>query len=282
MLGGARFGQAGRALEMDALGLIAGNGRLPFALAQAARAAGFHVVAVAHRGETDPALEGHVDRLTWVRVGQLRRTASALQVAGVTKALFAGGIRKVRYFSGARPDLAALRLLATLRGRGDDGLLRAIARWFEAEGIEIVAPHGFLPGCFAPEGAIAGPEPRPAAIADAMEGLRVARILGQADVGQTVVIREGSIVAVEAMEGTDACISRAGEMAAGTVVVKACKPGQDRRFDLPAIGPATVEVLARARAVLLAVEAGTTLLLDRDELVRAANRAGVSIIGISG
>ncbi len=278
----AEVKRPGAGSAMETLGLIAGNGRLPFALARAARAAGFRVVAVGHVGETDPALEGEVDRLGWVRLGQLRRIAAELRGEGVGKALLAGGLRKASWFSGARPDLAALGLLAKLRARGDDGLLRAIADWFSEQGVEIVPPHGFVPGCFAAEGALAGPPADDEALADAREGIRIARLLGAADVGQTVVLREGAVVAVEAMEGTDACIRRAGELVPGAVVVKCAKPGQDLRFDLPAVGPGTVAALAAAKARLLALEAGATLILDREELVRDAGRARISIVGIAG
>ncbi|HUB08352.1 MAG TPA: UDP-2,3-diacylglucosamine diphosphatase LpxI [Myxococcales bacterium] len=264
----------------EVLGLVAGSGRLPFALARAARAEGYRVVAVGHRGQTDPALEAEVDQFHWVWLGQLGRIAGALSKGGARRAVMGGGLDKTASFSSARPDLAALKLWATLGKRGDDRVLRAIADWFAQEGIEIVAPDHLLVGCFAEEGPIAGPTPAKEALADAVEGLRIAHLLGQADVGQTVAIREGAVLAVEAMEGTDACIRRAGQLAERAVVVKAAKPGQDRRFDLPAIGAGTVGVLAAAKARLLAVEAGATIVLDRDDLKAAAKAAKISIWGL--
>ncbi|MHB8418978.1 MAG: LpxI family protein [Myxococcales bacterium] len=262
------------------LGLVAGSGRLPFALARAARAEGFAVVAVGHRGQTDPALEAEVDAFAWVWLGQLGRIAGILAKHGASRAVMGGGLAKTASFSSARPDFVALKLWATLPKRGDDRLLRAIADWFGQEGIEIVAPDSLLAGCFAEEGRIAGPAPAKDAIDDAVEGFRVARLLGQADVGQTVVVREGAVLAVEAMEGTDACIRRAGELAERAVVVKASKPGQDRRFDMPAIGPGTLAALAAAKARLLAVEAGATIVLDRGELEAAARAAKIPVLGM--
>ena len=255
---------------------------MPFALARAARDAGIRIAAVGHVGETDPALEAEVDSMEWVRLGQLRRISRTLRAAGAGSAVLVGGLKKASYFDGARPDLSALKLLATLPRRGDDRLLRAIADWFGSQGLEIVAPGELLRGCFAPVGPIAGPAATRRELEDAAEGLRVARLLGTADVGQTVVVREGAIVAVEAMEGTDACIRRAGLLAPGVVVVKAQKPGQDLRFDLPAIGPCTIAVLAEARGRLLAVEAGSTVLLDAGELRAEAARLGISVVGLAG
>jgi hypothetical protein len=248
----------------ETLGLIAGSGRLPFALARAARAAGYRVAAAGHRGETDPALEREVDVFAWVHLGQIQKIARTLGDAGASRAVMGGALTKSASFSTARPDLAMVKLWATLPKRGDDRLLRALADWFGGQGVEIVAPGDLLAGCFA------------------AEGLRVARILGQADVGQTVVVREGAVLAVEAMEGTDECIRRAGKLASGAVVVKVCKPGQDRRFDLPAIGPGTVAAMADAKARLLAVEAGLTILVDRDELIAAAKKAKIAVVGIPG
>jgi DUF1009 family protein len=264
----------------ETLGLIAGSGRLPFALARAAREAGYRVAAVGHRGETDPALEREVDVFEWVQLGQIQKIVQVIGGAGGSRAVMGGALTKSASFSTARPDLAMVKLWATLPKRGDDRLLRALAEWFGEQGVEIVAPGALLAGCFASEGQLAGPAPSKAELADVEEGLRVARILGRADVGQTVVLREGAVLAVEAMEGTDECIRRAGKLASKAVVVKVCKPGQDRRFDLPAVGPGTVAALADAKARLLAVEAGLTLLMDRDELIAAAKKTKITVLGI--
>lgn len=265
---------------MATLGLIAGAGRLPFVLAHTARAAGHRVVAVGHLGTTDPALEAEVDALAWVRLGQIGKLAATLTKGGVTQAVFGGGIGKGAALTSARPDLEALKLWASLKTKGDDALLRVFADWLDARGIRIVAPGELLRECFAAVGQVAGPRASAADLEDARFGFGVCRQLGALDIGQTVAVREGMVLAVEAMEGTDACIARAGAIAAGAVVVKALKPGQDLRFDLPTIGPGTIDVLAAAKARLLAVEAGVTLVIDRDELARRAKKARISIVGL--
>jgi UDP-2,3-diacylglucosamine hydrolase len=266
--------------EGMALGLVAGSGRLPFALARAARSEGHRVVAVGHIGATDPSLESEVDLLSWVRVGQLKKTALALRTAGVTQAIFGGGLAKGKALRAARPDFEALKLWAGLRDKGDDRLLRAIADWFGREGIAIVEATGLLRGCFAERGLIAGPKPTSGDLEEAARGLELCRRLGEHDIGQTVALREGMVLAVEAMEGTDACIERAGQILDRAVIVKALKPGQDRRFDLPTVGPGTLEVMEKARARLLAIEAGVTLVLEREEIRRLAKRARISVVGI--
>jgi len=266
------------ALAAERIGLVAGSGRLPLLVAEAARARGLAVVAVAHRGETDPALESRVASLTWVRVGQVDRILRALRAGGVERAVMAGGLGKVHALSNARPDLGAIRILSRLRSLGDDGLLRAVAGYFEDRGVRVVAATELLPEVLAPEGHLAGPKLNPAQRADAELGAQVARALGRADVGQTVVVKGGAVLAVEAVEGTDATLRRAGELGGrGGVVVKLCKPGQDERFDLPAVGEKTLEVMREAGLSALVVEARRTVLLDAAALFRAADRLGISI-----
>jgi DUF1009 family protein len=266
---------------METLGLIAGSGLLPFELARAARRAGFRVAAVGHRGETGEHLAADVDALHWVRLGQLKKIASALKDEGATRAVFAGALKKQTGFASVRPDLEVMKILARLEGKGDDRLLKAFAAWFATQGIEIVGPRGLLPECFAPEGHIAGPAPSEAQLRDARQGLALCRLLGEGDVGQTVVVRDGVVLAVEALEGTDACILRAGTLAAKAVAVKALKPNQDQRFDLPAIGSGTIEVLAQAKATALALEAGSTLLIDRQGVQAAAKRHRIAVFGLA-
>jgi len=262
------------------IGLVAGDGRLPFALARAARAEGHRVVAVGHVGVTDPLLEAEVDVLSWVKIGQLKKMAAAFREQNVSRAVFAGGLAKGGALRNARPDLEMVKLWAGLRHKGDDALLKAIASWFDRHGISIVEPGGLLRECFAEKGLIAGPKPVPADLEEVARGVDLCRALGKLDIGQTVALREGMVLAVEAMEGTDACIARAGEILERAVVVKMLKPGQDRRFDLPTIGPRTIEVLSEAKARLLAVEAGSTLVLEREELGRLARKGRVSVIGV--
>lgn len=266
--------------DAEPIGLVAGNGRFPLLFAESARRLGLRVIAVAHKGETDPALEQCVDGFTWVKLGQLAKVITAFENAGVRKAVWAGGLDKKKLLSTARPDLRGLKFLATMKERGDDAVLRALAREFEGEGIEIVSPLEFMPERLARKGPLGRRAPDEEQRADIELGLDAARKLGALDVGQTVVIKSGVIVAVEAIEGTDACIRRGGELAhKGAVIVKVAKPGQDMRFDVPAIGPGTIAVMQEARAAVLAVEAGRTLVLDEAELVAAADKAGIVVWG---
>jgi len=266
---------------VERIGLIAGNGRLPFLFARAARERGLSVVAVAHRNEVDPALEAEVAELTWVRLGQVDRILRAFRKAGVQRAAMAGGIGRVRALTEARPDLGAVRILSRLRSLRDDALLRAVADYFEANGVTIVAPTDYLAQALCPEGHLAGPRLEPAHEKDVALGREVATLLGQADVGQTVVVRNGNVLALEAVEGTDEAIRRGGKYGgAGAVVVKRCKPGQDLRFDLPAVGPRTLEVMKEVGAKVLALEAGRTVLLDAPSLFEGAEKLGITVIGV--
>jgi UDP-2,3-diacylglucosamine hydrolase len=267
---------------VPSIGLIAGNGALPGLFARAARAQGYRVLAVGHRGETDPALAEDVDRLDWVRVGQVQRIERLLKEAGVAEAVLAGGFSRMRAVREARPDLGLFRIVARLRSFRDDALLRAAAEEFESAGIRIVAPTGFLKEILAPAGHLIGPPLDAGQQRDVQLGQEVARALGQVDVGQTVVVKGGHVLALEAVEGTDACIRRGAALGGpGVVVVKRSKPGQDERFDLPAVGPGTVEVLRQVGARVLAVEAGKTLLLEGDRLLAAAQAADITVVGIA-
>jgi UDP-2,3-diacylglucosamine hydrolase len=257
------------------IGLIAGSGRLPLLFAEAAERAGHTVVAVGHEGETDPALRASA----WVKVGQLGRIAEVLRDAGVAEAVFCGGLRRPRLFD-VRPDWLGLKILARLRTFGDDAALRGIAAGLEEEGIRIVSPLPLVPELLARHGPLGKRRLSDEERADAVTGLAAARLLGEADIGQTVVVKRGVILAVEAVEGTDACIARGGALGRGAMVVKARKPQQDERFDVPAIGPRTLESCAAAGCTALAVEAGTTLVLDRAELVERADRSGIAVEGI--
>lgn len=264
---------------MPSIGLIAGNGALPRIFARAARARGYTVVAAAHRGETDPSLASEVDQLHWVRVGQVARIERLLRSAGVGEAVLAGGFSRMRAVQQLRPDLGLFRIAARLRSFRDDALLRAAAAEFEAAGIRIVAPTAFLTDILAPPGLLAGRPLTAGQERDLALGEEVAQALGRADVGQTVVVKDGHVLALEAVEGTDAAIRRGASLGGrGVVVVKRSKPGQDERFDLPAVGPATIAVLAEVGAGALAVEAGKTLLLETEILLRDAGRAGITVV----
>lgn len=263
------------------LGLIAGSGRLPMLFASAARAAGHAVHAVGHRGETDAGLATQVDSLKWIRVGQIDAIVAAFKSHGVEQAVMAGAIGRVRTLTGARPDKGMLKVAASLRSLRDDEFLRAIAGYFEKQGIRIVAATDYVKQVIAVEGHLAGPPLTLAQEADIALGRDVAAALGRADVGQTVVVKNGVVLAVEAIEGTDEAIRRGGRLGGpGAVVIKRAKPGQDLRFDLPAAGPVTLEVMREAGAAVLAVEAGKTVLLDGALLFKWARKLGICVVGI--
>jgi DUF1009 family protein len=268
----------------EVIGLIAGNGRFPLIFAREARARGYRISAVAHRGETDEAIEKEVDDVAWVKVGQLGKLIRSLKNAGVERAVMAGGIDKVRSLTQLRPDLRGVLFLrhALTSGHGDDALLRALADELEGEGIAVVPSTLFLESLIATPGRIAGPKPAAQALADVKTGCRVLEALGDVDVGQSVVVEHGVVLAVEAVEGTDEAVRRAGRLGrGGAVVVKMAKHAQDMRFDVPAVGPGTIVSMIDARACVLAVEAGATLLLDRQHLCDDAVRAGITVVGCS-
>lgn len=263
------------------LGLIAGNGRFPLLFAMEARREGYRVVATAHRGETDEAIEQAVDEVTWVYVGQLGKIIATFQRAGVTEAVMAGGIRKVKLFGNFRPDLRGARFLAKLKTREDDALLRGIAQELASDGIEILPSTLCLPQMIAAAGVLGRRAPRREEWSDIELGFRTAKEIGRLGIGQTVVIKQQIVVAVEAVEGTDAAIERGGRLAKqGCIVVKVSKPQQDLRFDVPAVGVDTVHRLREVSGAVLAVEAGKTILLEKEELLRQADAAGIAVVGV--
>ncbi|HTN53115.1 MAG TPA: UDP-2,3-diacylglucosamine diphosphatase LpxI [Anaeromyxobacter sp.] len=267
---------------MDTIGLIAGGGRFPLLFAESARRAGHRVVAVAHRNETDPALAERVDAITWIKLGQIGHLRDALREGGATRTVMLGAITKKRFFADAMLDATGLKVLARVAIRSDDNLLRAMATFLEEEGMPITDPTPYLADRLAPEGVLGKHRPSDEELADARYGMELARGIGRLDLGQTVVVKDRVALAVEALEGTDACIRRGGELAkaGGFTVVKAVKPGQDRRFDLPAVGPDTVDSLREAGGRLLAVEAGATLVMDLDRMVEKADKAKIVLLGV--
>lgn len=263
------------------IGLIAGNGRFPIIFADNARKLGYHVSAVAHEGETDPELEHHVDRIQWIKIGQLGKLIRAFKDDGIQQAVMLGGIKKTHVFTTVRPDFRTLALAARVALWKDDDILREFAAELEGEGIAICESTFGLEGILVEEGTLTSRAPAKKEWDDIRYGWQVAEAIGRLDIGQCVVIKDKVVVAVEAVEGTDGAIKRGGELAKdGAVVVKRCKPQQDLRFDLPAIGPRTIEVMASVRAAVLAVEAGRTVMLDRDLLLEQARQAGIAVIGI--
>jgi UDP-2,3-diacylglucosamine hydrolase len=263
------------------IGLIAGNGRFPIIFADNARKLGLLVTAVAHEGETEPELERHVDRIHWIKIGQLNKLIQAFKSDGVRRAVMLGGIKKTHVFSTVRPDFRTLALATRLALWKDDDILRELAAELEREGITICDSTFGLDGILVEEGPLTSRRPSKKEWEDIRYGWDVAHEIGRLDIGQCVVIKDRVVVAVEAVEGTDGAITRGGELAKeGAVVVKRCKPQQDLRFDLPAIGPRTIEVMASVKAAVLAVEAGKTVMLDGDLLIKKAEANGIVVVGI--
>jgi DUF1009 family protein len=265
---------------MERIGLIAGNGVFPVLFARTARQEGVAVVAVAHEGETPAELAGCVDHLTWIKVGQLDTIIRTFQAHGVRRAVMAGGIRKAALMEHFAPDERAQRFLARLTQWSDDTLLRGVAAELEGEGIAVVESTLFLRSLLTPEGPITTRQPTAAEWRDIEYGLAVAKGIGAWDVGQTVVVKSRMVLAVEAVEGTDAALRRGGALGrGGSVAVKVSKPAQDLRFDVPAIGPQTPDVCRQAGIAVLALEAGRTLLLERAALLAAAGD-DLAIVGV--
>lgn len=265
---------------MTRLGLIAGNGVFPLEVAKVARRQGITVVAVAHIGETDAALEQMVDSLTWIKIGELQRIIDLFKHAGVEQAAMAGGISRARLANSFAPDRRALMMLARIGRFSDDAVLRGVAAELESEGIPVVDPVPMLEGILAPGGILAGPEPTAAQMDDLRLAFEITRALGAFDVGQAVAIRDGVVAAVEAAEGTDAALRRAATLCGkGLVVAKAAKPSQDLRFDRPAIGPGTIDLLNEVQAAVIGVEAGTAMLLERDSTLARARALGITVYG---
>jgi DUF1009 family protein len=276
------------------LGLIAGNGRFPFLLLDAARAQGLAVVVAAIREETDAEIDLRAaadDRITvhWLSLGELSRLIELFHKEGVSAAVMAGQVKHKQIFSAIRPDWRLAKLLLNLRARNTDMLLGAVAKVLADEGIELISSTAFLEPLLATEGVLTPRAPDEDERKNIDYGLSVARAVAGFDIGQTVVVAAQACVAVEAMEGTDAAIERAGllmnslEEDASTLdrrltVVKVAKPNQDMRFDVPVIGIATVEAMIRAGASCLSVEAARTLLFDREALLQRAAEAGIAIL----
>jgi DUF1009 family protein len=278
------------------LGLIAGNGRFPFLLLDAARAQGLAVVVAAIREETDLEIDarGAADpqiTVHWLSLGELSRLIETFQKEGVTKAVMAGQVKHKQIFSSIRPDWRLAKLLLNLRTRNTDMLLGAVAKVLGDEGIELISSTAFLEPLLAGEGVLTLRPPDEDEQKDIAYGLGVARAVAGFDIGQTVVVAAQACVAVEAMEGTDAVIERAGSLMrnvdqgeASTLlrkltIIKVAKPNQDMRFDVPVIGIRTIETMIAAGAACLSVEAGRTLLFDRDALLALASEAGIAIVG---
>jgi UDP-2,3-diacylglucosamine hydrolase len=263
----------------DILGIIAGNGVYPRLLADAARKAGVKkIIAAAFTGETDPVLAQHLDLIEWMRVGQLNRLLKFFNEHKVHHVIMAGQIAPKNLFD-LRPDLKAVLLLGKLKQRNAESIFAAIADELARIDVDLLPATTFLEECLASSGLIAGARLSQREEEDVDLGRKIAKEIARLDIGQTIIVKNGTVVAVEAFEGTNEAIKRGGALAReGAVMVKVAKPNQDMRFDVPVIGVETVRVAAEAKLRVIAVEAGKTLLLERDTIVDLADRSKISIV----
>lgn len=266
----------------DKIGIIAGGGQFPLLFAQAVRRHGLKVYAAAHQGETDETLADKVDALQWVRLGQLGKIIDFFKKEGVIKTVFIGSITKTNIFRDVRPDLKGLGLWNKIDIKQDDSILRAIADRLAKDGIEVVASTSYVPELIFPQGILTRKKLTKEQKNDIVFGWKIARAMGGLDIGQCVVVRNQTVLAVEAIEGTDAAIRRGGTLGKEkAVVVKLKKPNQDLRFDLPAVGEKTIVSMLEVKAAVLAVEAGYALFFDRESVIRTADAAGLVVVGVT-
>lgn len=263
------------------IGLIAGSGQFPIIFSKTAKLKGFTVYAIAHNNETDLNLKDYVEKIEWIHIGQIKRIIKFFKGNNVSQAVLIGAITKTRMFSDVRPDTKAISLIAGMRHTHDDGLLRGFARLLEKEGIKIRASTFLLPEILAQEGCWTKRKPTPSEKADIKLGWDLAKEIGRLDVGQCLVVGGGSVLAVEAIDGTDATIKRGGQLSGGSaVVVKVCKPNQDIRFDIPAVGAQTIKTMNEIGLKVLAIEAGKAVVFDREEMIELANEFDMVIVAL--
>lgn len=271
-----------KVIDQNNIGIIAGGGQFPLLFIEAAHKAGRRVVVVAHKGETDEGIAQAADSVCWVKLGQLGKLISFLKRERVGETVFLGTITKTQIFRDILPDLKGLSLWNKIDRKQDDAILRAIAETLEAEGIKVLESTLYLRHLLFPAGILTKKKPNKKQRRDIEFGWQNARAIGKLDIGQCVVVRDCSVLAVEAIEGTDATILRGGALAKEkSVVVKVRKPGQDFRFDLPATGLTTIRSLQSVKGAVLAVEAGQSLLFDRELMIEEANKAGIVVVGVS-
>ena len=268
--------------DTETIGIIAGGGQFPILVAKAAKKRGIRVTAVAHIDETDPALATIVNEITWVKLGQLGRLIKAFKGWGVKKVLMAGSITKRKMFDGIMPDIKAIALLSKIAIFHDDDILSTVAATLLKEGIEIISCVSYLPELLSPPGCLTKRRPDRSEKKDISCGWKIAKELGRMDIGQCVVVRKKTVLAVEAIEGTDETILRGGRLGKkNIVVVKVSKPTQDMRFDIPSVGLRTVKLIEQVKGSVLAIEAGKTLMFDREKMIEHADAAGIAIVSMS-
>lgn len=261
-------------------GLIAGNGQFPFLVIEGARKQGASLSVIAINEETDRRIDDVADDVLWVGIGQLGKMIAFFKRESVEKAMMAGQVKHVQIFSGAMPDMRMMKMLWNLPRRNTDALIGGVADELAKEGIELIDSTYLIPDQLAEKGVLTKRKPEKTELENIEYGLHIATEIARLDLGQTIVVRGSACVAIEAMEGTDATIKRAGELANGKLtVVKVAKPDQDMRFDVPVVGLPTIETMIAAGATCLSVMAGKTLIFDRDAMLERANKAGICIIG---
>jgi DUF1009 family protein len=265
------------------LGLIAGNGDLPKAIAEEAHAKGYQIIAVGLEPLAEKSLASAVDEIKWINVGKLGKILSFLKKSGVTEAVMAGKVPKsLLYKSNISPDLRAIKLLFSLKDKSDDSILLALAKELKKEGIALLNTTDFTSSLLTPEGVLTKKGPTENEWKDIAFGWRIAKEIGRLDIGQTVVIKNQAVMAIEAIEGTDEAIKRGGALAgSGAVVIKVSKPQQDMRFDVPVVGLDTLRSMLDVQARVLAVESGKSIIIGKEKLIKEAEKAGITIVGVS-
>ncbi len=262
-------------------GLIAGNGKFPFLVVEGAKKQGASLSVVAIKEETDKSIEEIAEKVIWVGIGQLGKMISFFKNEGVEKAIMAGQVKHVQIFSGAFPDWRMTKMLYNLPRRNTDSLIGGIASELAKDGIELIDSTYFIQENLAQEGVLSKRKPDETERGNIEYGLKIANEIARLDLGQTIVVRAKACVAIEAMEGTDAVIRRAGELAKGKLtVVKVAKPNQDMRFDVPVVGVPTIETMIKAGASCLCLTAGKTLIFDREEMIKLADSKKIAIVAV--
>ncbi len=265
----------------ETLGLIAGNGEFPLVFAKSAREQGFRISAIAFPEETSKQLTSLVDEIHWISIGQLGLLIKTFKQAKVKRAFMAGQIRHKRLFANLKLDFKAITLMAMLKDKRADSILRAVADALGKEGIHLETPLTFLTECLPQPGVLTRRKPTAQEQKDIQFGYTIAKHVAGADIGQTVVVRNQAVLAVEAMEGTDACIDRGGKFGKqNSVVVKVTKPDQDLRFDMPVVGPTTIRSMIKVKASVIAFDAGRTLLLHPKTTLELANQAKIAMVAL--
>lgn len=268
---------------MKALGIIAGNGHLPLIAARQAKAEGLKVYVAAVKGEADDLILDIADEVCWVKLGELKKLVRFFNKHSVSQACMEGKITKTNIFKGhVRPDLDMLFLFSKLPDKKDDTILASICDYIDSKGVTIIDSTRFLSDCLPGEGVLTRKRPDKKKLADIEFGLNLAKSIAGLDIGQSVIVKDTAVLAVEAIEGTDEAILRGGELGGkGATVVKVEKPDQDMRFDVPTVGPNTINSMIKAKAAVLAFEAGKTIFVEQEKVVSEADQNGIVIVGIN-